>query len=410
VTDKPHSAFSVFGIEIEYMIVDRDTLDVAPLSDKLLTAAHGELTQETEQGDVAWSNELALHVIEVKTNGPTARLDAAVGAFQTALRHIDQLLAPMNARLMSTGAHPWMDPLKDTKLWPHGDDEIYLAFDRIFGCQGHGWSNLQSMHINLPFADDAEFGKLHAAIRAVLPILPALAASTPFLDGHATGFADARVDTYAKNQIRLPSITGRVIPEPVRSHDEYQAVILEPMYRAIRPEDPLGILQFEWLNSRGAIARFDRNAIEIRLIDTQEQPGADLAVAALVVATIERLYRGSAAMLDAADAIDTDELARLLKACVEKGERAPIDNADYRRALGAPDARTGQDVWRALANLSSPKLAPHKEALGVILADGTLATRLMRDVGARVDRTSLKRTYARLCDCLAHGRMFRAAA
>ncbi|HTO59219.1 MAG TPA: glutamate-cysteine ligase family protein [Pseudomonadales bacterium] len=410
MSDAPHSAFSVFGIEIEYMIVDRDTLNVAPLSDQLLTAAHGELTQETEQGDIAWSNELALHVIEVKTNGPTARLDAAVGNFQAALRHIHQLLAPMNARLMSTGAHPWMDPLQDTKLWPHGDDEIYMAFDRIFGCQGHGWSNLQSMHINLPFADDAEFGKLHAAIRAVLPILPALAASTPFLDGRATGFADARVDTYAKNQIRIPSITGRVIPEPVRSHDEYQSVILEPMYRAIRPEDPLGILQFEWLNSRGAIARFDRNAIEIRLIDTQEQPGADLAIAALVVATIERLYRGPAATLDAADAIDTDELARILKACVQLGERAPIDNADYRRVLGAPDARTGQDVWRALANLSAPKLVPHEDALDVLLADGTLATRLLRDVGARVDAKSLKKTYARLCDCLAHGRMFRAAA
>ncbi|HET6470449.1 MAG TPA: glutamate-cysteine ligase family protein [Pseudomonadales bacterium] len=410
MTDNPHAAFSVFGIEIEYMIVDRDTLNVAPLSDKLLTAAHGELTQETEQGDIAWSNELALHVIEVKTNGPTARLDAAVGNFQAALRHIHQLLAPMNARLMSTGAHPWMDPLRDTQLWPHGDDEIYLAFDRIFGCQGHGWSNLQSMHINLPFADDGEFGKLHAAIRAVLPILPALAASTPFLDGRATGFADARVDTYARNQIRIPSITGRVIPEPVRSRDEYQSVILEPMYRAIRPEDPLGILQFEWLNSRGAIARFDRSAIEIRLIDTQEQPAADLAIAALVIATVERLYRGPAATLDAADAIDTDELARILQSCVQLGERAPIDNADYRRVLGAPDARTGQDVWRALANLSAQKLGPHEDALDVVLGDGTLATRLLRDVGARVDAQSLKKTYARLCDCLAHGRMFRSAA
>jgi gamma-glutamyl:cysteine ligase YbdK (ATP-grasp superfamily) len=45
-----HSAFSVFGIEIEYMIVDRTTYDVAPLADRLLTAAAGELTEETEQG------------------------------------------------------------------------------------------------------------------------------------------------------------------------------------------------------------------------------------------------------------------------------------------------------------------------------------------------------------------------
>ena len=75
------SAFSVFGIEIEYMIVDRTTLDVAPMADRLLTAAAGELTEETEQGEIAWSNELALHVIEVKTNGPRPRLEAVVGGF-----------------------------------------------------------------------------------------------------------------------------------------------------------------------------------------------------------------------------------------------------------------------------------------------------------------------------------------
>ncbi|HAL85576.1 MAG TPA: hypothetical protein DCM31_01010, partial [Deferribacteraceae bacterium] len=37
------------------------------------------------------------------------------------------------------------------------------------------------------------------------------------------------------------------------------------MYRDIAPYDPECILQEEWLNSRGAIARFDRKAIEIRL-------------------------------------------------------------------------------------------------------------------------------------------------
>ena len=171
------------------MIVDRTTLDVAPVSDRLLTAVAGELTNETEQGAIAWSNELALHVIEVKTNGPTPRLDGVVGDFQAAVTRINALLQEWNACLMPTGAHPWMNPDTDTHLWPHDDDAIYAAYDRIFGCRGHGWSNLQSMHINLPFADDAEFGRLHAAIRVVLPLLPALAASTPYLDGRATGLA-----------------------------------------------------------------------------------------------------------------------------------------------------------------------------------------------------------------------------
>ena len=404
-----HSAFSVFGIEIEYMIVDRTTFDVAPLSDRLLMAAHGELTQETEQGEISWSNELALHVIEVKTNGPKPRLDAIVGEFQAAVRRINSLLEPWNGCLMGSGAHPWMNPDRDTKLWPHGDDAIYAAYDRIFGCQGHGWSNLQSMHINLPFKDDAEFGRLHAAIRVVLPLLPALAASTPFLDGKNTGLIDARIDAYARNQRRVASITGRVIPESIRTQAQYEQVILEPMYRDIARHDPDGILPFEWLNSRGAIARFDRQAIEIRLLDTQEQPGADLAIAALVVAVVERLYRGPDEVLDAADALDTDVLAGMLRQCVERGENARIDNADYLRVLGIADrSLNAGDAWRALAKMSERQIEPHRAALDVILAEGTLANRLLRSVGRTVDASTLLSTYRRLCDCLAHGRMFHA--
>ncbi len=402
------SAFSVFGIEIEYMIVDRTTLDVAPLADRLLTAAAGELTEETEQGEISWSNELALHVIEVKTNGPKPRLDAVVGDFQAAVQRINSLLEPWSAFLMPSGAHPWMNPDRDTHLWPHGDDAIYRAYDRIFGCQGHGWSNLQSMHINLPFKDDAEFGRLHAAIRAVLPILPALAASTPFLDGKRTGFADARIDVYAGNQRHVPQITGRVIPEPVRSEADYHRVIFEPMFRAIAPHDPDGILQFEWLNSRGAIARFDRHAIEIRVLDAQEHPGADLAIAQLVVATVERLYRGDVKLLDAADAIDTDVLAAILRQCVEHGEAARIDNPEYLRVLGLSGAQTGAEAWRTLANMEQHKLAPHRSALDVIINEGTLSSRLVRSVGPNVDAASLLSTYRRLCTCLAEGRMFHA--
>ena len=404
-----HSAFSVFGIEIEYMIVDRTTLDVAPVSDRLLTAVAGELTNETEQGAIAWSNELALHVIEVKTNGPTARLDTAVGDFQAAVMRINALLQEWNARLMPTGAHPWMNPDTDTRLWTHDDDVIYAAYDRIFGCRGHGWSNLQSMHINLPFADDAEFGRLHAAIRVVLPLLPALAASTPYLDGRDTGLADARIDAYARNQQRVPPITGRVVPEPVRTFAQYQDVILAPMYRAIAPHDPDGILQFEWLNSHGAIARFDRQAIEIRLLDTQEHPGADLAIAALVVAVVQRLYQGSDAVLDAADAISTDALAGILRKCVVHGERARIDDADYLRVLGVADApRDASAIWRALAQHVAPQLTQHRDALDVILNQGTLASRVRRSVGERVDAASLRRAYEQLCECLAQGRMFHA--
>jgi glutamate---cysteine ligase / carboxylate-amine ligase len=401
-------AFAGFGIEIEYMIVDRRTLDVAPVADRLLTAAAGELTDETDQGATCWSNELVLHVVEIKTNGPRASLDGIAVDFQAAVGRINRLLEPLHACLLPGGAHPWMDPHTQTRLWPHDANEVYAAYDRIFGCAGHGWSNLQSMHINLPFADDAEFARLHAAIRLVLPLLPALAASTPYLEGRSTGLADARIDAYAKNQARIPEITGRIVPEPASSASEYETRILQPMYRAIAPHDADGTLAHEWLNSRGAIARFDRQTIEIRLLDNQEAPVADLAVAALVTATVRRLYDDRAA-LDTGNALDTEQLATILRRCVAAAEGAIIDEPAYLAVLGvATTAARAGSVWRELAKHVEAEVAAHRGVLDVIFDEGTLASRLQRAVGRDVDRARLYATYARLRDCLANGQMFTA--
>ena len=77
----PIHLMQAFGIEIEYMIVDRKNLDVLPVTDKVLYQVAGDYVQELEQGAVAWSNELALHVIELKTNGPASSLSGLAEAF-----------------------------------------------------------------------------------------------------------------------------------------------------------------------------------------------------------------------------------------------------------------------------------------------------------------------------------------
>jgi len=143
--------------------VDRDTLAVKPIADELLKAAAGSLVGEIEQGELSWSNELVLHVVELKTNGPAPALEPLPRLFGEHVRRIDALLEPLGARLMPTGMHPWLDPGRETRLWPHEYNVVYEAFDRIFGCRGHGWSNLQSVHLNLPFCGDEEFGRLYAA-------------------------------------------------------------------------------------------------------------------------------------------------------------------------------------------------------------------------------------------------------
>src|SRR5690606_6820390 len=112
------SLFEVFGVEMEYMIVDRETLDVRPVADRLLEAASGSITEEFEAGTLTWCNELAAHVIELKTTRPVASLHGLGALFRADLARIEALLEPMGCRLLPTAMHPWMDPHTEMRLWP----------------------------------------------------------------------------------------------------------------------------------------------------------------------------------------------------------------------------------------------------------------------------------------------------
>jgi len=402
----PLGLFQGYGIEIEYMIVRDADLAVAPVADTLLARAAGSLHNEIERGAACWSNELVLHVIEFKSNGPLPSLDGAAELFARQVRDANELLAEQGCRLLPTGMHPWMEPHTQTRLWPHDDDRIYRAFDRIFDCRGHGWANLQSVHINLPFAGDDEFARLHAAIRVLLPLLPALAASTPVMDGALTGLLDSRLWVYRANCARVPSITGRVVPEAVSSRRDYERLILEPMWRDIAPLDPDGILREEWLNARGAIARFERMAIEIRVLDVQENPAADLAVVALVCAALRALVEERWSSLAAQQAAATEPLAALLEDCVREADAARVDSAHYLGLLGVRGGLAAGALWVRLAE----RLAADGEldagtqaALEPILSRGCLARRIAAalDGGA-----ALPETYRRLAHCLAAGEAF----
>jgi gamma-glutamyl:cysteine ligase YbdK (ATP-grasp superfamily) len=401
----PLPLFSACGIELEYMIVDRDRLDVLPVCDELLHAVAGEPVSELEDGPIAWSNELVLHVVELKTNGPVPALLELPAQFLEGIRRANALLEPLNGRLLPGAMHPWMDPQQETRLWPHGGNEIYAAFNSIFDCRGHGWANLQSMHVNLPFAGDAEFGALHGAVRVLLPVLPALAASSPIADGRSTGFMDTRLEVYRRNAECIPSITGLVVPEAVSSRGEYEQHILAPMYAEISASDPDGVLQHEWLNARGAIARFERNAIEIRVLDMQESPAQDLAIAGAVTDVLKTLTR-SFQEGPAPETIETPALAHILLDTVRDAELAVIERRDYLRLLGFPDRRCeARELWQFLLE-SQPVDAEWQAAIRNILAHGCLARRLERAVGRDCRPARLHEAWRVLGDCLESGSRF----
>jgi len=416
------SLFEGFGIELEYMIVDARTLDVKPIADRLIEAESGSIENEIERGPFAWSNELARHVIEVKTNGPVPAFAGVGSGFEGEIRRINDQLARMDARLLPTAMHPWMDAARDFELWPHGSHEIYDAFHRIFDCRGHGWANLQSAHLNLPFANDDELGRLHAAIRALLPILPALAASSPCFDGRVSGFMDTRLDVYRTNARRVPSVSGSVVPEPVFTRAAYQK-LLESIWADLAPHDPEGLLRHEWVNARGCIARFDRMALEIRVLDVQETPAADVAIHAAITSSLRALCRMEEAAQERLRALDTAALAAILRATTQEAERAPIDDGAYLAALGFDrQPRRAADLWCELLERDFEREWPAGSALrgpiDVIRDEGTLSTRILRRLraeaggrggpGSAPTREQLRAVYRELADCLRDGRMLRA--
>ncbi len=368
--------FEGYGVELEYMIVDGNSLNVKPIAEVLLTEESGEISGEIEKGLTAWSNELISHVIEIKSNGPKSDLVELRDKFVSDVRYINQQLKPYGAKLLSGAAHPWMNPSVETKLWQHENQEIYQAYDRIFGCKGHGWSNLQSTHINFPFYDDEEFASLHTAIRFMMPMIPALTASSPILDSKFTGYIDKRLYYYEKNQSKIPILTGKVIPEKLFTRHQYQKHIYDRIASAIKPFDTDNIMKPVWLNSRGAMARFDRGAIEIRIIDIQECVSADLAIVALLTTVVKLLVKEKLLNFDVQERFETDDLHRVFKECVKHGSAAVIPES-YLWAWGFSEPMNGKEFWSAIIekvhNMSALSLDPWKEILMGINENGTLS-------------------------------------
>ena len=405
--------FEAYGIELEYMLVDRRTLAVRPVADKLLQAFTGGEPTDYDDGPVAWSNELALHVIELKTNGPTPALAGWAAKFEADLVRADEALGELGARLMPGAMHPTMDPRRETVLWPHDYSEIYSAYHRIFDCHRHGWANLQSCHVNLPFQGDAEFERLHAAIRTLLPLMPALAASSPVIDGRVNGVLDNRLFVYCTHQSRIPEAMGLVVPEVLRSRAEYEERIFEPLRTAAARLDQDGVLKHEFLNARGAIARFQRSAIEIRVLDVQETPRADLAIALAVTTVVRALAEERWVPLARLHELSTESLAEVLHDVYRAGEAARIEHPALLAALGRARPMTAAELWGEL--IAEVRAVPSSnradwDELGPVvdslLERGPLARRLLAALGDEPDERRIRAVWLRLADCLVRGELF----
>lgn len=412
MTDCVLHLFEGYGVELEYMIVSRDRLSVLPIADRLIHSIAGAFENQIDWEKICLSNELVLHVVEFKTNGPASSLQGLAEEFHSPIREINRRLESFNARLMPTAMHPWMDPERETQLWPHNFNQVYETYNRIFNCRGHGWSNLQSLHVNLPFGNEEEFGRLHAATRLILPLLPALAASSPVVENRRTGSLDNRMEFYRMNSNRVPSIAGALIPEAAFSRSEYETQIFQKMYMDIAPYDSEGVLRHEWLNARGAIARFDRDSIEIRIVDIQECPQADLAIVFAIASVLQALISEEWSTFEEQKKAGTGALSSILLRTIRNAENALINDIAYLRLFDVEtEALSAGELWRRiLENLIArgkiERSHPNLQILYAILNHGSLSSRILRRLGDRYTQSQIANVYLELCDCLERGRLF----
>jgi gamma-glutamyl:cysteine ligase YbdK (ATP-grasp superfamily) len=394
-------AYEVAGLESEYSIVD-DRLAPHCGVAALFSAIAGHRASDVELGPVGLSNELAAHVLEMKTP-PERSLVAAERRLADGVRRTSRVLRErFGWRLLPTGMHPLMSPA-DTSLWPHGNRRIYQTYARVFGIRSHGWLNVQSCQTNLPFGSPDEAVHMHNAAACLVAYLPALTASSPLVQGRRGPALSSRMVYYARNQLRVPEITAGVVPEFVDSLDDYRRRILGGVYAALRRKRGTELIRREWVNSRGAILRFDRRAMEVRVVDLQECPKMDVAVAAFVrsalAALAARLASGELA-LPARSALLADH-----RRAVRYGLDAPVST---RLASAKRAPRTARALLDDLLEDAARSMrADERRYLDLVarrIERGSLAEHILRRVdgvrgnGRRSD--TIRGVYTELMDCL----------
>ncbi len=262
--------------------------------DKVIKDFRGRIVNFVEQPNFTFGKELQLHVMEIKPNKPfesPENFDKTM--HEAVLTLLDFLESRYKARLLGTGMHPLLR-LEETGVWPHRHRQIYEAYSKVFNLKRHGWLNIQSFQLNLPYSKEENGILLHNLLAQICAYLPAVSASSPVYEGKLGENVDNRLYFYMLNQKEVPSITGDIIPEYVSSFGQYRKEIIEKYsLDLVAAGVKEHLLHKDWVNSRGVIFRFDRRAVEIRIMDEQECVKSDVALSCFIRAVLRGLMQGA---------------------------------------------------------------------------------------------------------------------
>ncbi len=254
------------GVEEEFAILDRQHLGLSARFEELRDAAQTDpLLADSVAG------ELIASEIEIRS-GRGETFQEAIRAQQEVRRRLFSVAAAHNLLLGSTGTHPWADYREQRII----DTEHYRRVES--GLQYVAWrNNTFSLHVHVGVRGADRAIQVCDRLRPVLPLLLAISANSPFLEGREVGLHSVRTQIFTKSFPRCG------VPDAFGDWSAYA----EYVNFLLRTGSVIEYTQLWW----SVRPHLSFGTVEVRICDAQPTSQEADALAALMVACVAQAAR-----------------------------------------------------------------------------------------------------------------------
>jgi carboxylate-amine ligase len=254
------------GIEEEFALLDATDLGLVGRYEELRAAADDDPVLAASV-----AGELISSEIEIRS-GRGEDLAAAISAQRERRKRLFAIAAQRGVALGATGTHPWSDyreqHIIDTAHYRRVQD----------GLQYVAWrNNAFSLHVHVGIQGADRAVLVCDRLRPVLPLLLAISANSPFLDGRDSGLHSAR------SQIFTRSFPRCGIPDSFGSWEAFAQYI----DFLVRTGSIVEYTQVWW----SVRPHFAFGTVEVRICDAQATAPEAEGLAALIVACVAQAAR-----------------------------------------------------------------------------------------------------------------------
>jgi carboxylate-amine ligase len=254
------------GLEEEFALLEPGELGLVQRFEELRDAAAAD---SVLAGSLA--GELISSEVEIRS-GRGQDLAAALQAQRDHRRRLFAVAGEKGVALGATGTHPWSD-YRDQRII---DTEHYRRVEE--GLKYVAWrNNTFSMHVHVGVRGADRAVLVCDRLRPVLPLLLAISANSPFLDGRDSGLHTARTQIFTKSFPRCG------VPDAFGSWDAF-AQYIEFL---VRTRSIVEYTQVWW----SVRPHFSFGTVEVRICDAQMTASESESLGALITACVAQAAR-----------------------------------------------------------------------------------------------------------------------